>query len=154
MAGGAERELAGVLRPVRGGQDPSVYRGLRPGGVPAAAGRGVYALGPALRELRAEPEAAPRLLGRYKEAPLLYVDDLFKGRRDLPISDWELRLAFELLDYRYGCKLPTILSTERSFPELVSLDEAIAGRLKERCGRFLINVTPEPGKNFRFRGEG
>ena len=35
-----------------------------------------------------------------------------------------------------------------------SLDEAIAGRLKERCGRFLINVTPEPGKNFRFRGEG
>ena len=116
---------------------------------------GEYMLwGPALRELRAAPEAAPRLLGRYKEAPLLYVDDLFKGRRDLPISDWELRLAFELLDYRYGCKLPTILSTERSFPELVSLDEAIAGRIRERCGKYLINLSPDQGKNYRFKGNG
>ena len=117
---------------------------------------GEYMLwGPALREIKgAMPEDAARLLSRYKEAPLLYVDDLFKGRGDLPISDWDLRLAFELVDYRYSNKLPTILSTERSFPELVRLDEAIAGRLKERCGKYLINITPEPGKNFRFRGEG
>ncbi len=73
-------------------------------------------------------------------------------RVDLLIYDWDLRLGFALLDHRYSNSLPTILSTERSFPELVRLDEAIAGRLKERRGRYLINITPEPGKNFRFGG--
>lgn len=115
---------------------------------------GEYMLwGAALREIRGEPpERSGALLARLKNAPLLYVDDLFKGRADLPVSDWDLRLAFELLDYRYGNHLPTILSTERSFPELLRLDEAIAGRLRERCGKYLINITPEPAKNYRFRG--
>ena len=125
--------------------------------VQAVARRGLageYMLwGPALREIKGDlPECGAVLLERYKSAPLLYVDDLFKGRADLPISDWDLRLAFELLDYRYANSLPTILSTERSFPELVRLDEAIAGRLRERCGKYLINITPEPEKNYRFRG--
>lgn len=115
---------------------------------------GEYMLwGPALRELRSlPPEQAGARLTRYKQAPLLYVDDLFKGRGDQPISDWDLRLAFELVDHRYSNALPTILSTERSFPELVQLDQAIAGRLKERCGHYLINIAPEPEKNYRFRG--
>lgn len=68
------------------------------------------------------------------------------GRVDLLIYDWDLRLGFELLDHCYSNSLPTILSTERSFPELVRLDEAIAGRLKERCGRYLINAPPNRGK--------
>lgn len=125
--------------------------------VQAVARRGLpgeYMLwGPALREIRGEqPERGAALLARYRDAPLLYVDDLFKGRADLPVSDWDLRLAFELLDHRYSNRLPTILSTERSFPELVRMDEAIAGRLRERSGKYLINISPEPEKNYRFRG--
>ena len=116
---------------------------------------GEYMLwGPALREIKYDlPGKGSALLERYKNAPLLYVDDLFKGRSDLPISDTELRLSFELLDHRYNNRLSTILSTERSFPQLVALDEAIAGRLRERCGPYLINIAPEAEKNYRFRGE-
>lgn len=116
---------------------------------------GEYMLwGPALREIkRGLFEEGAALLDRYKTAPLLYVDDLFKGRSDLPLSDTDLRLAFELLDYRYSNNLPTILSTERSFPQLAAIDEAIAGRLRERCGPYLINIAPGPEKNYRFRGE-
>ena len=116
---------------------------------------GEYMLwGPALREIKSSLfEAGAALLERYKSAPLLYVDDLFKGRADLPLSDADLRLAFELLDHRYSNNLPTILSTERSFPQLAALDEAIAGRLRERCGPYLINIAPGPEKNYRFRGE-
>ena len=126
--------------------------------VQAVARRGLageYMLwGPALREIKGDPAVGgAALLARYKDAPLLYVDDLFKGRADLPVSDWDLRLAFELLDYRYANCLPTILSTERSFPQLAALDEAIAGRLRERCGPYLINIAPGPEKNYRFRGE-
>ena len=115
---------------------------------------GEYLLwGPGLRTVKSDLlDSGAALLERYKQAPLLYVDDLFKGRTDLPLSDTDLRLAFELLDYRYANGLPTILSTERSFPELVQLDEAIAGRLRERCGPYLINVAPGPEKNYRFRG--
>ena len=115
---------------------------------------GEYMLwGPALREIKADlADRGAELLGRYKQAPLLYVDDLFKGREDLPVSDADLRLAFELIDHRYSNNLPTIISTERSFPELMQLDQAIAGRLRERCGPYLINIAPEPEKNYRFRG--
>ncbi len=116
---------------------------------------GEYMLwGRALREIKSRLfEEGAALLERYKTAPLLYIDDLFKGRADLPLSDADLRLAFELLDYRYSKALPTILSTERSFPQLAALDEAIAGRLRERCGPYLINIAPGPEKNYRFRGE-
>ena len=117
---------------------------------------GEYMLwGSALRLMKADlSEAGAQLLARYKRAPLLYVDDLFKGRTDQPISDWDLRLAFELVDYRYSNKLPTILSTERSFPQLVALDEAIAGRIRERCGPWIVSIAPGAEKNYRFRGDG
>ena len=116
---------------------------------------GEYMLwGPALREIKRDVfETGEALLDRYKRAPLLYIDDLFKGRTDIPLGDADLRIALELLDFRYSSRLPTILSTERTFPQLAALDEAIAGRLRERCGRFLVSITPEPGKNFRFGGQ-
>ena len=114
---------------------------------------GEYMLwGPAVREIKGGLyEDGPDLLERYANAPLLYVDDLFKGRSDAPLSDTDLRLAFELLDHRYNRDLPTILSTERTFPQLAAVDEAIAGRIRERCGGYIVNIAPGAGKNYRFR---
>ncbi len=117
---------------------------------------GEYLLwGPAIREIKADLfDKGAEQLDRWKRAPLLYVDDLFKGRPDVPLSDADLRLAFELLDHRYNNALPTILSTERSFPQLVALDEAIAGRIRERCGPWIVSIAPGAEKNYRFRGDG
>ena len=107
--------------------------------------------GPALREIKSDIlQTGEALMQRYKTAPLLYVDDLFKGRIDQPLSDADLRLAFELVDYRYNNRLPTSVSTERTLAQLTDADEAVAGRLRERCGRFLLNITPGRGKNYRF----
>lgn len=88
---------------------------------------------------------------KFKKAPLLYVDDLFKKRMDAPVSDADLRLAFELLDARYNLRLPTILSCELTFEELVRLDEAIAGRIREMCGPYLVSVGRDMRKNYRFQ---
>ena len=96
-----------------------------------------------------EPDSA--LFVRYRDAPLLYIDDLFKKRMDAPVSDADLRLCFELLDARYNKRLPTILSCELTFEELVLLDEAIAGRIREMCGPFLVSVDRDMRKNYRFR---
>lgn len=110
---------------------------------------------PAVREIKGSLfEGGRDLLDQYAQAPLLYVDDLFKGRGDVPVPDTDLRLAFELLDYRYNRQLPTILSTERTFPQLADLDEAIAGRIRERCAGCIVSIAPGAGKNYRFRDEG
>ena len=59
-------------------------------------------------------------------------------------------MAFELLDYRYNNDLITILSSELTFDRLLSLDEAIAGRIREKCGPFLVNIARAAGKNYRL----
>lgn len=91
------------------------------------------------------------LWSKYKQTELLYIDDLFKGRQDQGPTDADIRLAFELLDYRYNNRLITILSSEMTFDRLLSLDQAIAGRVKEMCGDFLISIAPDSAKNFRLK---
>ena len=105
--------------------------------------------GRAIKAAALEPDSA--LFVRYRDAPLLYIDDLFKKRMDVPVSDADLRLCFELLDARYNARLPTILSCELTFEELVALDEAIAGRIREMCGPFLVSVDRDMRKDYRFR---
>ena len=53
---------------------------------------------------------------------------------------------------RYHARLPTILSCELTFEELAAMDEAIAGRIREMCGPFLVSVDRDMRKNYRFRG--
>ena len=91
------------------------------------------------------------LFDRYKQAQLLYVDDLFKAREGQPMSDADLRLAFELLDHRYNQRSITIISCERSFDELKQLDQAIAGRIREMCGDHLLSIDRDDRKNLRLR---
>lgn len=70
-----------------------------------------------------------RVMGRYKGARVLLIDDLFKGR----VSDSDLNIMFELLNFRYFNKLPVIVSCELGVNELLSLDEGIGSRLVEMC---------------------
>ena len=91
-----------------------------------------------------------RLWDRYKTAELLLIDDLFKGAGQGP-SDADIRLAFEILDHRYNNTLTTIISTELPFDKLLTIDQAIAGRIKEMCGDFLVSIAPDAAKNFRLK---
>lgn len=59
-------------------------------------------------------------------------------------------MTFELLDYRYNNDLPTILSGVMTFDQLLKLDQAIAGRIREKCEPYLVNITPGAGKNYRL----
>lgn len=89
-----------------------------------------------------------RILHQYIASPLLYVDDLFKSAP----TDADKHIAFELLDAR--CSDPekiTLLSSERTLEEILAIDEAIGGRIMERCGRFVLNVHRDPARNFRRR---
>lgn len=95
------------------------------------------------------------LIQGYKQAQVLYIDDLYKTGRTadgsaMP-SQADLNLAFELINHRYINRLVTIVSTERSPQELVSLDEATGSRIIEMAGEHVYAIAPDMKKNYRLR---
>lgn len=101
------------------------------------------------------PESREELLRSWKEAEVLYIDDLFKtgrsgdGSRTPTAAD--VNLAFEILNYRYCRKLPTIISSEFHIEELLDIDEALAGRIRERAGKNLCLIRRDRKRNYRLR---
>lgn len=91
-------------------------------------------------------EGDERLINDFKKCQLLYIDDLFKCKKDTEPSDADVRLAFEILDYRYNNKLMTIISTEMLLEDIRYLDEAIYRRIHEMCGSYIGNIGRDPGK--------
>ncbi len=83
---------------------------------------------------------------KYQNVPVLYIDDFLKGK----FTDTDLSYAFDLINTRYNRKLITIISSERLLDELIDIDEALAGRLKQMAGDYLIQIGKSPEKNYRF----
>ena len=82
----------------------------------------------------------------------LYIDDLFKVKDIDSISNADIQLAFEIINYRYNNNLKTIISTELSFEELAKLDQAIFGRIRERAGENVLNISKDLRNNYRLNG--
>lgn len=80
----------------------------------------------------------------------LYIDDLFKatGRK---YHDDALQLAFIILDARYRNKKATMISTETTYQELSTLDQALLGRIYQMANRgtYFFDI-PRGSKNFRM----
>lgn len=83
----------------------------------------------------------------WQECAVLYIDDLFKGK----ITEVDINLLFELLDYRVRNRLRTIISTELSTQELIGIDEALGGRILQQCGKFVVQIAKDKAKNYRTR---
>lgn len=98
----------------------------------------------------ATDERRSALIQQYIDVPVLYIDDLFKA----PPTEADKHIAFEILSARYARDdRPTVISSERTLADLIAIDEALAGRIAERCGRaFLFSIARDPGKNHRFAG--
>ena len=108
-----------------------------------------------LKSIVNEPEYEEQL-DFYKNVDVLYIDDLFKtGRSSSDVkqrpTQADINLAFEILNARYIRKKITIISSESTIPDLIDIDEAIAGRIKQKCGEFCININPDRNKNYRLK---
>lgn len=91
-----------------------------------------------------------RLLDPLKMVRVLYIDDFFKAGPK-GVSDGDIHLAFELLNSRYNDrKLVTILSTERTVDEILSIDEAVGSRIYERSEGYYLHFSGL-NKNWRLR---
>jgi DNA replication protein DnaC len=101
-----------------------------------------------------ESDEYTRTIARYKNADVLYIDDLFKtgkngnGERQRPTAA-DVNVAFEILNHRYNAKLPTIISSECTTADLLDIDEAVAGRILERAK--VLNLKPDRSRNYRLK---
>lgn len=97
------------------------------------------------------------LVGKYKTAEVLYIDDLFKTEeRDgvkQPPTGADVRLAFEIVNYRYNNPgLLTIVSSEYYAGQLLDIDEAVGSRIIEMAGGNSFNIAKERSRNYRLKG--
>lgn len=95
-----------------------------------------------------------KLLDPLKNAEVLYLDDFLKTARGTAPTKADTELAFDIIGARYNAKALTLLSTELSVDELLSLDVALGGRIHEMChrGAQYLSFAGE-GKNWRLRPE-
>lgn len=85
-----------------------------------------------------------RVVSRYKNAKVLLIDDLFKGS----ISKSDINIMFEIINHRYFNKMPMIVSSEKSFNDLVDIDEALGSRIIEMSKDYIVEIK---GKKLNYR---
>ena len=104
------------------------------------------------KELTIQNEA----LKKYQEAPILFIDDLFKASKapdgSINIKPSDVELACDILNYRELKQLTTIISTELYPAELAEIDEAIGGRIYDMAREHTYCIERKPGRNYRLRG--
>ena len=119
----------------------------------------IYAVWPQIsKKLKAivnEADEYEREISKLQQIDVLYFDDFFKPVTDSkgirqPPTPADMKLAFDILNYRYINKLPTILSSEWFLAELADMDEATASRIAERCGDFAMMIGRDRSRNHRF----
>lgn len=100
-----------------------------------------------LKQSITDEENYQREINIYKNAQVLMIDDLFKGR----ITESDINIVYEVLDYRYFKNLPVIITSEKSIDELIEIDEAIGSRLYEMSKAYIVTMLGE-NLNYRIHG--
>ena len=104
-----------------------------------------------LKSIVNESAEYSRMIGDLKEVEVLYIDDLLKVQRGQQPTPADINLAFEILNYRYANRLQTIISSEKTLDDILSLDDAVGGRIYELAKGYGMSLAYDKNKNFRLR---
>ena len=110
-----------------------------------------------LKAIVNDAEEYGKEIGKLETIEVLYIDDFFKPVKDewgktIPPTGPDMKLAFEIINYRYINKLPTIMSSEWGLEELTNMDEATGSRIAERSRGFNMMVGRDRSRNQRLNG--
>lgn len=94
-----------------------------------------------------DDEYYQRIIAKFQLAEVLLIDDLFKGK----VSESDVSIIFEILNYRYLNNLPIIVSTECVLDKLLYIDEAIGSRIYEMCKSYIMEIQKGSSNNYRLR---
>ena len=104
-----------------------------------------------------DSEFYENLIRELKTVEVLYIDDFFKSENNTKPTPADIKLANEILNYRYDYarshkeRFITIISTERSIEQLQEYDMALAGRIIEMTKPdYLVKVFGKE-KNYRLK---
>lgn len=89
---------------------------------------------------------------------VIYIDDFLKPivekvLKNRPFSYYdeeELKKIYPTINKRYFNGKKTIISSELYISEIRDLDEATAGRIKQKAGKYIVQIARDPKRNFRF----
>lgn len=87
-----------------------------------------------------------KTLDKYKNAEVLLIDDLFKGK----VNDTDINIMFEIVNHRYLNLCPMIVSTEFTVDKLLYFDEAIGSRIYEMAKKYICQIQGS-SSNYRMR---
>lgn len=97
-------------------------------------------------------EEYDKRIGYFKNVQVLYIDDFLKVERGKEPTSADVNIAFELLNYRYNNPdLITIISSEFTARDIISIDEAVGSRIYEKSKKYQININADINKNYRLR---
>ena len=79
-------------------------------------------------------------VNEYKNTDVLYIDDLFKCKQNGTdeITNADIKLAFELTDYRARNGMITIISSNSNIEEIINADEALGSRIFDMSGEYCM----------------
>lgn len=104
-----------------------------------------------LNALVGDVEAYEREIQQWKNAPVLYIDDLFKTKSSSAVGPGDVKRAFEIINFRdIGKGLVTIISSEKTIEEIMEIDEALGSRIFKRCRGHYLKLSGD--KNRRISG--
>ena len=97
--------------------------------------------GPKLKATINNREEYEHMMHDFVDCRVLLIDDLWKS---ITVSEADVSLTFELLNARYNSpsKL-TLISSEKTVNQILSIDEAVGGRIVERARGFILKTADE-----------
>lgn len=108
-----------------------------------------------LKAVTLDQEAFYDIMRPLQTAEILYIDDFFKPVNGgngwaTAATEADIKIAFELLNYRYNKGSRTMMSTECYIADIMRIDEALGGRIAEMATeRYLLQIEDKPENNYR-----
>lgn len=90
-----------------------------------------------LKQLKNDGPEYQNLINKYKNADVLFLDDLLKGK----VTESDILVSFEIINFRINKHLPMLISSELTIDELIGYDRATTGRLFNASKGFIMQVT-------------
>lgn len=100
-------------------------------------------------EIKDDLSLTEERINRMQKVDLLFIDDMWKGRKEP--TPFQIEQAFAVINYRYMEKLPVLISSERDIDQMCDIDEAIGSRINEMCKDFRIILKGGREMNYRLR---
>ncbi len=103
-------------------------------------------------ESKDDARAYEKHIAEIKTAQALYIDDFLKTGSNQPPTAADVGIAFDIINHRYMNHLVTIVSSERSIQDILTIDESLGSRIYEKTAQYgyCIDIPKGQGKNHRL----